>query len=409
MKKITQLILIFLLFQFSVNAKQIEIRGLIINQENQPIPYAHISIENKTLGTVSNENGNFVFTFSDNHQNEIIVFSHIGHFAKKYPIKECMNKHLTIVLEKQMIVLSEIKVTPPNPQVILEQVIDKISNNYWPEPIILHGFYRETIKENERYTEYAEGIVDIYKTPLIIGAKKFTPDQLKLIKGRRKNDLNDYQIAKNPIVQIGGPVNCNYYDRMKYRPSFLKKSTIHKYDYQLTEATSINDDILYVISFDQKDSIQESLYSGKLFVDKSSQVVKRIEYGMSEKGKIYAMPKGLAKNMMKMFKMTFDDLSEVHIVDYQMVNGYWCIKSITQEDHLYMTRKGVKYDMEIKKNLIITKVNTENVKPFNKDEVLTNKEFKNQIGEYDEDFWSGYNYLLAPEEMIKRLKQANKN
>ena len=396
-------LLLFLSCQLSLLAKNVAVSGIVINDENQPIAYAHIRILNNSPGTVSNENGEFVFSFSELYKTDTLVISHIGHVTQRIPIYENIGKNIQVQLKKESFKLAEITVKPLSPIEVIHQVIDNISVNYFSQPVILKSFYRETIKENDHYTEYAEGVIDICKTPLIIGAKKFTPDELKLIKGRRKNDLSNYEIAKNPMVSIGGPVNCNYYDRMKYRPSFLRKSTLYKYDFSIKELTSNNMSI-YIIDFDQKDSIEESLFKGKLFVDKKSYVVFRIEYGISPKGIPYTMPQGMAKALMKMFNMTFDDMSEQNIIDYQCVNNHWCLKSISQEEHLNMTRKGINYNMEIKKSLIITDVVTENVVEFNQKEVLSPKEFKNQIGEYDEDFWEGYNYLLPPEEMVSKLK-----
>jgi carboxypeptidase-like protein len=407
MKKIILLVIFLLMLQsFLPGQNYIQINGCIKDHQNIPISYSHISIKNHSVGTVSNQSGEFLLTISEKFSNDTLKASCMGYSNYEIPIRNLTEQKLNIQLEPQIIELAEITIYPPDPKVILSNVIDNISENYWSEPIILRSFYRETIEENDRYTEYAEGVIDIYKTPLIIGAEKFTPDELKLIKGRRKNDLNSYQIMKKPMVQIGGPVNCNYYDRMKYRPSFLRKKTMIKYNYELNEAALFNDKPIYIISFDQTDSVEEALFEGKLYIDKDSFTVLRIEYWTSPKAHKYNMPTKVAEKLMKLFKMTFDGVIDKNIIDYQCINNQWCIKSIYQEDHIYLTRKGIKYDLEIKKNLIITDVITENVLPFEKNEVLSPKEFKNQIGEYDPDFWENYNILLAPEEMVSKLKQS---
>jgi CarboxypepD_reg-like domain len=405
MKKMKLIFVLLIITSQTILAQMnFKIKGNVVDQDGTPIQYAHLSIKGKPIGTVSNAEGSFIFNILKEYETDTLVISHIGHIIVTEPISTIVNENVQIVLEKHSVELAEINVKPLNPIEVIHQIIDKIPENYWSEPILLKSFYRETIKENDHYTEYAEGVIDIYKTPLIIGAKKFTPDQLMLIKGRRKNDLSDYQISKNPLVTIGGPVSCNYSDRMKYRLSFLRKSTLHKYDYDLVHTILYDNRPGYIISFDQKDSIENSLFKGNIYVDRESLAVLKIQYTRSPKGIEYIMPGKGVQRLMKVFKMTFENITEMNIVDYQCIQDQWCVKSIQEEEHIYMTRKGIEYDMEIKKNLIVTEVVTENVNAFDKKEALSPKEFKNQLGEYDQNFWEGFNYLLPPEEMVSKLK-----
>ena len=56
----------FLLFvSFAINA-QITVKGVILDEKNQPIPYANIIVHKTTLGTSSDFDGNFKITLKKN-------------------------------------------------------------------------------------------------------------------------------------------------------------------------------------------------------------------------------------------------------------------------------------------------------------------------------------------------------
>lgn len=74
MKPITVL---FLFFSTLVSA---QIKGIVVDENNKPIPYVSIWVENETIGTTSEENGQFEIHVSDNNKN--LIFSSLG-FEKK--------------------------------------------------------------------------------------------------------------------------------------------------------------------------------------------------------------------------------------------------------------------------------------------------------------------------------------
>ncbi len=74
MKPITVL---FLFFSTLVSA---QIKGSVVDENNKPIPYVSIWVENETIGTTSEENGQFEIHVSDNNKN--LIFSSLG-FEKK--------------------------------------------------------------------------------------------------------------------------------------------------------------------------------------------------------------------------------------------------------------------------------------------------------------------------------------
>lgn len=57
-----------------------QIKGIVVDENNKPIPYVSVWVENETIGTTSEENGQFEIHVSDNNKN--LIFSSLG-FEKK--------------------------------------------------------------------------------------------------------------------------------------------------------------------------------------------------------------------------------------------------------------------------------------------------------------------------------------
>lgn len=106
-----RLLVIFLL---SINAichsqneyKKGEIRNF---ENNEPLAYVNIGIKNKTVGTVSNQNGLFNLSLNDKvTKNDTVVFSFIGFRTERYLISELKDKNNIILLQPENTELDEV-------------------------------------------------------------------------------------------------------------------------------------------------------------------------------------------------------------------------------------------------------------------------------------------------------------
>lgn len=71
---------ITVLFLFLSTFVSAQIKGIVVDENNKPIPYVSVWVENETIGTTSEENGQFEIHVSDNNKN--LIFSSLG-FEKK--------------------------------------------------------------------------------------------------------------------------------------------------------------------------------------------------------------------------------------------------------------------------------------------------------------------------------------
>ncbi|NBL65776.1 carboxypeptidase-like regulatory domain-containing protein [Flavobacterium sp. NST-5] len=97
----TTTIILFLL-QFSLCQSQI--RGTVVDEFNQPIPYVNIYVEDENIGTNSEENGTFMISVQENKN---LVFSALGFQTKIVPSAEAK----TVMLQAEAVNIGEVLIT----------------------------------------------------------------------------------------------------------------------------------------------------------------------------------------------------------------------------------------------------------------------------------------------------------
>jgi len=83
-------IVLFLLFSISLSA---QVKGVIVDENNQPISYVNIWVENENIGTTSEENGVFSINVSG---NKILIFSALGYEKKSVKASDAEKVVLTV-------------------------------------------------------------------------------------------------------------------------------------------------------------------------------------------------------------------------------------------------------------------------------------------------------------------------
>ena len=112
MKRLLTIILIFAIKNIGYCQNK-QIVGEVRNSENnEPLPYVNIGIANKTVGTVSNENGIFKLELNEKTTSkDTVIFSFIGFKTEKYLVSELKNQKKTVLLQPQNTELDEVVIT----------------------------------------------------------------------------------------------------------------------------------------------------------------------------------------------------------------------------------------------------------------------------------------------------------
>ena len=92
----------------------IKVHGKVMNVEHKSLQYVNIGISNKTIGTVSNENGEFNLEIFENQisDTDSLRFSMIGYESKSFLLsKLCDKQNLTITLAEKIEFIPEVLIT----------------------------------------------------------------------------------------------------------------------------------------------------------------------------------------------------------------------------------------------------------------------------------------------------------
>lgn len=95
-------------------AQEKKVIGRLVDAETkQAIPYVNIGVFQKNIGTVSDENGNFVLGFSEySTASDSIIFSHIGYQTVKYALSQLLKSVGDIPLNPEAKLLQEVSIKP---------------------------------------------------------------------------------------------------------------------------------------------------------------------------------------------------------------------------------------------------------------------------------------------------------
>lgn len=187
---------LFTLFIFFITATtfaQTELKGKVADFLTfQPIESASVYIENTTIGSITNADGNFVLKVPQQHLQDTLVISSIGYKSFRVVISEFENGS-DIFLEEDVASLDEVViVADPRPTTgngIVERAIEKLPKNLPEQAYLQKGFLRHKERNKKEYKWLIESAITLYDSSYAAGAK----DNLKINvdETRKSYDLRD--------------------------------------------------------------------------------------------------------------------------------------------------------------------------------------------------------------------------
>ena len=157
------------------------------------------------------------------------------------------DRTLTIELEPSTVQLKEITIRPQDATELIMDVLSNVRENYSSDPMMMRGFYRETILRGRNYVSISEAVIDIFKGAY---TNDFQIDQVKLFKGRKSADVEKMDTVLFKVQ--GGPNTTILLDIVKNPYILLSAEYMNIYDFNMSDVISIDDRLHYVVSFKQK-------------------------------------------------------------------------------------------------------------------------------------------------------------
>ena len=373
-----------------------QFKGSILDSKTKnELIFASITVSGTSISTISNTEGKFSIKIPTEKQNLNLVISFLGYKNKVVPIKELKSEKNVLYLEPSNTILEEVVVKVADAKNILLGVLNNRLQNYGDDPIQMTGFYRETIRKRRTYVSLSESLVNIQKQPFSVGSQ----DEINLFKGRKNTDY-----AKLDTVNFklqGGPFSALFIDLIKYPKFLFSETAFELYDFSIEEITQINENQVLVLAFKQKQTNEDPLYHGKMYIDVKSLAVISATFQLNVKDKAKA---GLQFTRKKPVGVDLYPTEVRYQINYRQENGHWIFAysrgdltfKLNWDKRIFNTIYSTTFEMAVtdwKKQDI--KVN-QNMQKLTSNVIMSDK----VLSLADPDFWGAYN-IIEPEKSIE--------
>ncbi|MEA3461329.1 MAG: carboxypeptidase-like regulatory domain-containing protein, partial [Bacteroidota bacterium] len=213
-------------------------------QSNKALPFATIEALGSNTATVTNIDGEFTIKIERKEDVSQLKISYIGFQNKILDLTNFTDKRAyTVELAQSAIQLKQVTIRPKDAMELIADVLSNIRDNYSEQPMMMRGFYRETIQRGRNYVSISEAIIDVYKGSY---SNEYQVDQVKLFKGRKSADVEKMDTVLFKVQ--GGPNTTILMDVVKNPYILLSEEYMSIYDFRLTDVITIDDRLHYVIS-----------------------------------------------------------------------------------------------------------------------------------------------------------------
>lgn len=288
---------------------------IVDGNTNEALEAASLVVKGTNISTICNTEGDFLLKIPNEFLKSSIVISYLGYTSKEVMIPNLSDKKNKIVLKPKVTNLSEVNLTAfTDAKALVRAVYDKVSVNNPTDPASMTAFYRETIKRRNRNVSLTEAVVDLYKQPYNSNAR----DVVVLNKARKSTDYRRLDTVAFKLQ--GGPFSTLYLDIMKYPEYIFTYESIDDYNYSFGPPTAIKGRPVFVVKFDQLETILEPLYKGILFIDAESLALTNAQYSINLENKRDVGELFVKK---KPRDVIVEPLEVEYQVDYREKDGKW--------------------------------------------------------------------------------------
>jgi len=387
--------LCFLLLSNFLISQTVNIRGLLRDSATkEPIIAGSIGIQNTGMGTISNEEGIFQLTAP---KSGAIIISCLGYKLVTVPVSDFTLETQTILLEQSEEVLEEVMVTKVPLHQILKEVVET-SVARFNKPILLHTYYREFVRENNKYTKFSDGLIDYHVT----GTTKKTKSALIIQQNRsfflgKSEKEEDESMGSFLNVQRGIISGYSFTYLTEY---VFSEGAYEEYEFNLKSKKDKSGNEYYSISFVPKSEVEKALYQGTITYDPKTKLIYEVDVFMAPTHKSYAKTRNFL-----IAKVAF--LDSKYKAAYKVVNNNYLMSYNNRYLKVHIWNKKNDYLSESRSDLIVTDFEKDN-QSYNKKDVFTKKDLYDKSTSYKEKFWQTNNAIVLTSEEEKIIASLEK-
>jgi len=377
-------------------------------QTHEALTGASISIYKSAAVRGGISNGEGKFTINLDPRPDSIRFSMIGYRSRLLDMTSLQQGSLiTVRLERVPSALQEVVVRPLGVMDIMQRAAQRIPSMIPAKDYESQAFYREIIRDSLRYYSVAEAIFSIQFSPQ---KKSF---KLKLDKGRSKEDVACTRLFED-YHPGGGPEDAVGQSPIISQPDFLRADKFRNYIYKKDSTIREDDNLIYVISFDQKPGLNEALEKGKVYIEAEDFTLVKYEAVNSPLGTAY----------IKSLRGSDKIFAEILHIDLT-VRGWSRTASYTKiGEKLFLSYAKMTYDIDYKQpkkeidlrlgihtELLVTDFQHPIAKEISMGEEWKRKNIvANLPSDFDSAFWGTQDILSPTAEIVSIISSlSNKN
>ena len=381
----------------------IELYGKVIDKENnQSLAYAAVGIENHNIGSITNSQGLFILRIPKELIVENLCISFIGYQNFCISVEQFYGKKNIIELQRDYISVQEVIIRGTDAKTIIREANRNTKNNFSTKANLLTTFYRESVKQKNRFMFFSEAVLKVYKAAY---TNTYDTDLVKVLKSRSFHDVSEKDTVR---LKLKSGLNSSLsLDLVKNKIDFIDEDNFHLYNYKMVDIISYNNHPAYVIEFKQKEIVQDALYIGQLYIDIDKLAIIGAEFSINP-GKINKVHSRFIVKKERGIRLRVKQAN--YRVSYHEVNGKYYLRHVKGELKFRVKKKRKLFatTFETCLEMAVCSIDTINVqKPKRKETDKLNTIFVNDIREYDNTFWEDYNFIKPDDnwqEAIKKLK-----
>jgi hypothetical protein len=391
--KFALLIGCFIFLNLDLKAQSITISAKVVDKETKdPLSFASVGLKNRSIGTITNLQGEFDFHVPVDFRNDVLVINMLGYQSYEAPAWTITDNQNIIELTRSTQFLDEVIVSDSlRGGEILTIALSRIQQNYPMKPFIMDGFYRDIKEVGGTYVSLLEAAVKIFDEEYSAPRNKFKlRERVALQEVRRslgyENKFTAYFDEGNLLEDILLHNNIRY--RQFPEEEIFYKGMIREKD------SYYNGHQVYVIS-------QKYDYDLTVFVDKETYGIIHLVYE-NDNQEVIRKRRGLVSKFVNLKR----------IIDFKSYGGKLFLNYITLDSKINwydQKTNELKFETELHQQLLINNVYPETEQYIGTTEKMKNYGLQYQDLPYNKKFWDNYNVIKESPLDKKIIEDLEKN
>jgi len=380
------------------------IGGKVVDKETkQPVAFAHVGILSKGMGTIANEQGEFYYRFPKIASEEEVVVTHMGYKNLKKKGTEFTYGDKTIVFELervQPVIVDSAYVNGFDARGWVGFALSKVVENYSETPIVMTGFYQETLQQNEVYVDIREATMKVEKDPR---PKIEVPEKFRALRGRRFESTSRNKVLDDYEFPNGAGIVTRSLDTGL--PEYLSAG-ISDYRFQLDDTIAFyNDKDVYRIRSQPSGPQIRGAKTGIISINRADSAIVRIEYDFTTEGMDEVFKSSMKNVLGKVFGKNRREAKRISsFTNYLPYDNKWFL----QDSQLLIQTDFIEKQDTITGTIRLHFVANEILKSNGNavpasDQLMDTSLFPSQrIPKYDEVYWGNFNHII-PSPMMRAI------